>query len=590
VGAALTESLGRSRQGARLDRSLGFRLDAVSSCAGSGCDDLVELGPDEVERGVVVRSVAGRKALPDQGTVRGPAKFLAVVVGTEASRQERQAVVERIQSRAERIRDAALEPAVGTGARPSEDGAALPRLPQRDVDAVNAPDRNGVRGVSTADVDHVLRRQMSHGVVGHAEEPKAAGFAVPAGEGLEERRDAPVGVSRRGGQQADARTLGGRERKEEVVEGRARVRVETAAAHRNDVPAHAAECREASSGRFFNMGRRFTRKRHPRGWIAPDDEGVAAAPHLFDDPPISSPELALVDAVLAAQLRADLTSGETFRPRPATRPEYPGLAFDAVVLDLAEAGLAVDEDSELPVDEADELSDDAVAIADSDLVHDATDEHDSSEALAPPVLEALPALEEHTFELPDYVVVSDDQVADAIPDYIVLPEEAFLPGLAEDIAPVAHERVAEIVPDPVLPDYVVVPEEVAATVLDDAEPAYDETAVEDVPEALPEHIVRDDESGTEVAVQASAEEMRSTSDYPMLPDLDERSDALEETEAALRRIREHMGTPAAPSGRRKRRFRRRFTVFAGLLAVGSLTALAAEIQLGLVHAPGFLAF
>ena len=51
-----------------------------------------------------------------------------------------------------------------------------------------------------------------------------------------------------------------------------------------------------------------------------------------------------------------------------------------------------------------------------------------------------------------------------------------------------------------------------------------------------------------------------------------------------------MGTPAAPSGRRKRRFRRRFTVFAGLFAVGTVTALAAEVQLGLVHAPGFLAF
>jgi hypothetical protein len=51
-----------------------------------------------------------------------------------------------------------------------------------------------------------------------------------------------------------------------------------------------------------------------------------------------------------------------------------------------------------------------------------------------------------------------------------------------------------------------------------------------------------------------------------------------------------MGTPAAPTERRKRRFRRRFTVFAGLFAVGTLTALAAEVQFGLAHAPGFLAF
>jgi len=317
---------------------------------------------------------------------------------------------------------------------------------------------------------------------------------------------------------------------------------------------------------------------------------VAAAPLVFDDLPVSSPELALVDADLAAQLRADLTSGETFRPRPAPRPEYPALVFDAVVLDLAEADLTADEDCERSSDEADEPSDDAVATAGADPIDDATDEHEGTEALMPPVLEALPTPDEHTFELPDYILVSDDDVVDAIPDYIVVPEGELLPALPEDIAPAADERVEEVVPDPVLPDYVVMPEEVAATAPHYAGPAADETIVEDVPDAvLPEYIVRDDVSAPEVAAQASAEEAHSTSDYPMLPDLEERSDALEETEAALRRIREQMGIPAAPTGPRKRRFRRRFTVFAGLFAVATLTA-AAEAQLGIAHAPGFLSF
>jgi hypothetical protein len=148
-----------------------------------------------MERGVVVRGVAGGKALVDQGTVPGPPKLLAVVVRAEASGQEAEAVVERRQLLPERVRHAALEPAVGAGARPSQHGASRPRLAQRDVDAVDSPDCKGVRGVAAADVDDVLHRQVLRGIVGHAEESKAAGLAVATGERLEERRDALVGVS-----------------------------------------------------------------------------------------------------------------------------------------------------------------------------------------------------------------------------------------------------------------------------------------------------------------------------------------------------------------------------------------------------------
>lgn len=273
---------------------------------------------------------------------------------------------------------------------------------------------------------------------------------------------------------------------------------------------------------------------------------VAAAPLLFDHPPTASPELALVDADLAAQLRADLATDEPFRPRHVPRPEHPTLVFDAVVRDLDEGELSV---------EPDELPDDVMSSADADVFeHDVVDdvpaEETSAESFAPPVLEALPTPEEQGFELPDYIVAGDDAV-DPMPDYIVLPEE---------------EEVRS------LPEYVA--------------PANDDVTVDD---AVPDDLVHDDEFVPDVVVEAATDQARSSSDYPVLPDLDERSEALEETEAALRRIREHM-VVVAPSAKRRRRMRRRFTVVAGVCAVATVVALAAELQLGVAHLPGIPAF
>ena len=228
--------------------------------------------------------------------------------------------------------------------------------------------------------------------------------------------------------------------------------------------------------------------------------GVAAAPLLLDDSLIVSPELALVDAGLAAQLRAELTSGEAFRPREVARPAYLTLLVDV----------------EAPEPER---------ARDDDL----------SPLQSPPV-EVMPA-----YLLPDEKA-DDLPLVDEVPD------------------------VADTFELPVPP--------VAAG--------------EDV--QLPDYVVRADELivAREVTAEASAaEQAQASSDYPVLPDLDERSDALDETEAALRRIREQLVVPA---GKSAPRVRRRFTIASGIGIAAALAAVAVDVQLGVLHAPGWLGF
>jgi len=375
---------------------------------------------------------------------------------------------------------------------------------------------------------------------------------------------------------------------------------------------------------------------------------VAAAPHLFDDP-IASPELALVDADLAAQLRADLATGESFRPRDVPRAEPPRLVFDAVVRDLPveEPDVAVDdalqvEDEAEPVDElvpddeplappvleafplpeeqAFELPEYLVA-GDDEVVGDEPRESDLGEAqpaelsedvlpddaLAPPVLEALPLPEEQTFELPEYLVAGDDVVRDE-------PRESDLAEvepaeLSEDLLPddeplsfSALEELALPAGDVVeLPDYAVESVEGAGDRVDELPDYVVRPEVEPAP-ALPEYIVAPAEAPSledDVAdivldsdvilpevVEASTDHAATRSDYPVLPDLEERSDALEETEAALRRIREQFVPPG--ESKRRPRLRRRFTVVAALCVMAAAGMAAADVQLGLAH--GLLGF
>jgi hypothetical protein len=77
-------------------------------------------------------------------------------------------------------------------------------------------------------------------------------------------------------------------------------------------------------------------------------------------------------------------------------------------------------------------------------------------------------------------------------------------------------------------------------------------------------------------------------DYPALPTSGELDAAIEETDATLRRMREHL-TSDEPS-RRRRRVSRLITVSAGICAVGAVVVLAADTQLGLATLPGVPGF
>ena len=260
---------------------------------------------------------------------------------------------------------------------------------------------------------------------------------------------------------------------------------------------------------------------------------VAAAPLVLDDPledpPIASPELALVDADLAAQLRADMSTGDEFRPRPAARPEYPSLILDADVRDLVEDEPSGGEPEELDgrpdyiVVSDDAISDVLLEVPEAS----AGDEHSSLES---PALLDLDERSDELDELPDYILQSDDVLAEVVPEYLVPP--------ADETTDDVLDRDLVFVPD--------------------------------------------------VAGEATVQQAEASSDYPALPDLDERSDALEETEVALRRIREQMGV-ATPE-KRKPRVRRRFIIGSGFCAVAALGVYVAGVQLGVAHLHGLLAF
>jgi hypothetical protein len=237
---------------------------------------------------------------------------------------------------------------------------------------------------------------------------------------------------------------------------------------------------------------------------------VAAAPHVFDDALVASPELALVDVDLAAQLREDIRTGEEFRPRTVARPEL-HLVFSA------------------------EVAEDDAAVED-------------------------------VVELPEYVVPHED-------DEVVVDVEPVVVALDAPPTPPVVDGLSE------LPDYVVAPEvpeemEGGAAFLD---VTLDSPAIE-VSE-LPDYVVRADDLVVDEPV---------TSDYPVLPDLGEASVALEETDVALRKIREQFASEETSP--RHRRLRRGFVAASGLGAIAALAVLAVDLQLGVATLPGWLGF
>jgi hypothetical protein len=98
------------------------------------------------------------------------------------------------------------------------------------------------------------------------------------------------------------------------------------------------------------------------------------------------------------------------------------------------------------------------------------------------------------------------------------------------------------------------------------------------------------EAGAELAErhQSDVAEAAGLNDYPTLPASGDLDEAVEETDAALRRMREHL-TSDEPL-RRPRRVGRSVTVAAGICAVGAVAVLAADAQLGLATLAGRVLF
>ena len=104
---------------------------------------------------------------------------------------------------------------------------------------------------------------------------------------------------------------------------------------------------------------------------------------------------------------------------------------------------------------------------------------------------------------------------------------------------------------------------------------------------LPDYVVLADSAETLPGLGLAVEEEPTMSDYPVLPDLGEASEALEETDAALRKIREHFGSEGSD---RRRRLRRGFVVASGLGAVVAVAVFAVDVGLEVVALPGWLGF
>jgi hypothetical protein len=119
----------------------------------------------------------------------------------------------------------------------------------------------------------------------------------------------------------------------------------------------------------------------------------------------------------------------------------------------------------------------------------------------------------------------------------------------------------------------------------DGEQGADDEYMADV--IAPEHLALD-EYIVDTVEPTAARNQRTSSNYPDLPAPGPEERGFEETEAALRGIRERMTEelPAAP----KRKLRRRFTFASGVGALCAVGVLAVDIQFEVAQLPGWLLF
>lgn len=254
---------------------------------------------------------------------------------------------------------------------------------------------------------------------------------------------------------------------------------------------------------------------------------MAVAVDLLVEVPLASPELALVDPELAAELRRTHSSVEERWLRPPARVEY----FSP------ESG----EDAPPQLEAADDVghagSGDAEQLDNDESIVAVPPEQTSMEELPPG--SGYPGRPAHEPE--------EAAFEDSPPSPLMRFNEASRER--DDDASAALCAVAEVVRKA---------EAVGEQVLDEY-------------------------------IAATPSEVPTRSHYPVLPAPQPDADATDAVDAAFRRIRKGM-TEANESPSPKRRVRRGFTLASGVVAACAVAALGADVQFHVAHLPSWIQF
>ena len=200
---------------------LAFSIHIERSCPFTINNDPVELLVDKVNCRPIGGGIPGgdglfSEHLPQEGFALG----FGVVVGGEAAGEPAEAGHD-LDSGAEGIGGALLEPDIGTGGDSGEDGALVVGFAEDGVDSPGLPEEHHVHGAASANEDEVLIEQHLFRGAGPSlgsEELEDAGFGAQAAIGGFELGDVVERVSAGGGDEADFRFCGGAEGEEVLVE------------------------------------------------------------------------------------------------------------------------------------------------------------------------------------------------------------------------------------------------------------------------------------------------------------------------------------------------------------------------------------
>jgi hypothetical protein len=150
---------------------------------------------------------------------RWPTLLLAIIVGAECPLEETEPVAKRRQPAPERIRNPRFEPAHPAGADAAQDHAFSPCSRERLVHRMNTPDRQHLRCVPSANVNHVLlAEKLGQFGKGALEERQVRRRTSRDVEGAIESRDVVVIIAASRRNKAHLRLRFAREAQDEIVE------------------------------------------------------------------------------------------------------------------------------------------------------------------------------------------------------------------------------------------------------------------------------------------------------------------------------------------------------------------------------------